>query len=236
MPEPLIRPLFDDHHVVVDQATVDAEIEAMVAAGDLFRQAAFVALDAVDSRWEGTSARRLGQHLQSEAHDAMAEALCREFGWQIFNDLDGGNLERVINPDGAVQIVTLVATYGAGIATACPETNLKKTSGRLWEEVARCDPDWPTATPEFPFEPSLALEVFLVQADLERGIVRAELAKPRYHESDADRERLKSWIRRRILIDDQWTSADIPIVRDRREAGNGAPQNITIPDIPERRR
>ena len=233
MAEPVLRPLFDDSHIITDPATVDAEIEGLGARGDVFRRAAAMSLDAVESRWDGTSRRVLGQIAQLEAHEAMAQALCQEFGWQILSDHDGGNLDRVISPDGAVQIVTLTGSSDIGIAIECPQTNLKKTAGRLWEEIARCDPEWPTDAPEFPFPPNLSIEIFLVHVDRERGVVRAELAKPKYQESDKDREVIKSWIRRRILIDEQWTGADTQLVTERWEA-----TRVTQPDIPvtERRR
>lgn len=227
MAEPILRPLLDDSHIITDPATVDAEIEGLGASGDVFRRAATMALDAVERRWDGASQRALGQTAQTEAHEAMAQALCQEFGWQPLSDLDGGNLDRVISPDGGVQIATLTGPPSVGIAIRCPRTNLKKTAGRLWEEIARCDPEWTTDAPEFPFLPHLSLELFLVHVDRERGLVRAELARPKYQESDAYREVIKSWIRRRILIDEQWAGTDAQLVTERGEA-----TYATQPDIP----
>ena len=227
MAEPLLRSLFDDSHIITDPAMVDAEIEQLGASGDVFRRAATMALVAVESRPDGASRRARGQIAQIEAHEVMAQALYQEFGWQFLTDQDGRNLDRVISPDGAVQIATLIGSPDVGIAIDCPRTNLKKTAGRLWEEIARCDPEWTTDAPEFPFLPHLSLELFLVHIDRERGLVRAELAKPKYRESDKDREVIKSWIRRRILIDEQWTGTDTQLVTERWEA-----THVTQPDIP----
>ena len=233
MAEPVLQPLLPDSHIITDPAIVDAEIERMGASGDVFRRAATTAFDAVDNMWHGVSRRALGQTAQMKAHEAMAEALCRDFGWETLPDPNGGNLERVISPDGTVQIATLTGSPNVGIAIECPETTTKKTTGRIWEETARCDPEWAGAAPQPPFLPHLSLELFLVCIDREREIVRAELARPRYQEPDTDWKAVKSWARRRILIDEQWTDADTQLVTKRWGA-----IHVTQPDIPvtERRR